>query len=67
MLHQQQELAVKPKQQLKGAWSLTILCDNNICMGTSILVDMFNSLLNAVHHLNAALQVPIFCAQRFHF
>lgn len=46
---------------------LTILCDDNVCVRTPVLVDMLHSLLDTVHHLNAALQVPILCAQRFHF
>jgi len=56
----------KPKQKETNC-SQTIFCDDNICMRTSIFVDMFNSLLDTVHNLNAALQVPIFSAERFHF
>ena len=30
-------------------------------MGAAIFVNVVHSFLHAVHHLNAALQVPIFC------
>lgn len=47
--------------------SFLVFCDDNIGVRTAVLVDMFNSLSHTVHHLNAACQVPIFSAERFHF
>ncbi len=44
----------------------TILCDDNICVGAAILVNVVDSLLCTVHHLHAALQVTVLCPQGLH-
>lgn len=47
-------------------FSLTIFRDNNISVGTAVFMNVINSLLHTVHHLDTALQIPVFCTQRFH-
>lgn len=42
----------------------TVFCDNNICVGTAILVYMVHGLLHAVYHLKAALKITVLCTQR---
>lgn len=43
-----------------------ILCNNDISVGAAIFMNVVHSLLHAIYHLNAALQVPILCPERFH-
>lgn len=45
---------------------LLIFCNNDISVGAAIFMDVIHSVLHAVHHLNAALQVPVLCPQRLH-
>lgn len=45
---------------------LFIFCNNDISVGAAVFVDVVHSILHAVYHLNAALQVSILCPQRFH-
>lgn len=47
--------------------ALTILRDDDICVRAAVLVDVVNGLLDAVHHFNAQLQVPILCSEGLHF
>lgn len=42
----------------------TVFSNNDVGVGAAISVDMVYSLLHAVHHLDAALQIPVFCPQR---
>lgn len=42
---------------------LTIFCDDNVCVGAAILVNMIHRFLHAVHHLQTTLQVAVLCAQ----
>lgn len=39
----------------------TVFCDDDVCVGAAILVNVVHSLLHAVHHLHAALQVAVLC------
>lgn len=41
----------------------TIFCDDNVCVGAAIFMNMVHSLLHAVHHLHAALQVTVLYPQ----
>lgn len=43
-----------------------IFCNNNICVGAAVFVDVVHSILHAVYHFNAAFQIPILCAERLH-
>lgn len=36
-------------------------------MGAAVLVDVVDGLLDAVHHLNAQLQVPVLSSEGLHF
>lgn len=45
---------------------LTVICNNNICVGAAVFVDVVHGVLHTIHHLNAALQVPVLCPQRLH-
>lgn len=38
---------------------LTILCDDDICVGAAVFVDVINGFLDTVHHFNAHFQVTI--------
>lgn len=42
----------------------TIFCDNNVCVGAAIFVNMVHSFRHAVDHLHAALQVTVLCPHR---
>lgn len=47
--------------------TLTVLCDDDICMGAAVLVDVVNGLLDTVHHFNAQFQVTILSSEGLHF
>ena len=39
--------------------ALTVLSDDGVGVGAAVLVDVVHGVLHAVHHLDAALQVPV--------
>lgn len=47
--------------------ALTVLRDDDVRVGAAVLVDVVDGLLDAVHHLNAQLQVPILSSKGLHF
>lgn len=56
--------AVDLLQELLGCF--LVLCDNDISVGAAVFVNVVHSVLHAVYHLNAALQVPVLCSERLH-
>lgn len=55
---------MEKKRLRKQDWStgpLTVFCDDNVCVEAAILVNMIYCILHAVHHLQATLQVAVFC------
>lgn len=42
----------------------TVFCDNYVCVGAAIFVNMVHGFRHAVDHLHAALQVTVLCPQR---
>lgn len=47
--------------------ALTVLRDDDLGVGAAVLVDVVDGLLDAVHHLNAQLQVPVLSSEGLHF
>ena len=63
-------LEIKAEEADPVCWSLctlTVLCDDDICVGAAILVDVVDGLLHAVHHFYAQFQVPVLSSERLHF
>lgn len=45
------------------SYILTILCDDDICVGAAVFMDVINGFLDTVHHFNAHFQVTILCSE----
>lgn len=61
--HQLQVRAKKPGTTRPKSCKLTIFCDDDICVGAAVFVDVINGFLDTVHHFNAHFQVTIFYAE----
>lgn len=56
--------AVDLLQELFGC--VFILRNDDVSVGAAVLVDVVHSVLHAVNHLDAALEVAVLCSERLH-